>query len=93
MLSNGITTIFGKYGSDVVYYTSCSIDKLADASSWTLPVPVMSGIERITSFVNLRDGGKHIFAAGGNALNRITQANKYNVEALAKSTNCTRSTT
>lgn len=74
LMANGVTTLFGKNGSNVVYYTSCPTDKLADSKSWTLPVPVVSGAERITSFINLRDGGNTIFVAGGNTLRRLVQA-------------------
>ncbi|KNA98121.1 hypothetical protein FOXG_02547 [Fusarium oxysporum f. sp. lycopersici 4287] len=69
-----ITTIFGKNASNIVYYTSCHIDYLADPMSWSAPVPVLRGIERITSFINLKDGGNTVFAAGGSQIQKLTQA-------------------
>ncbi|KAK2482157.1 hypothetical protein H9L39_07796, partial [Fusarium oxysporum f. sp. albedinis] len=74
LIHDGITTIFGKNSSDAVYYTSCHIKHLADPMLWSAPVPVLHGIERITSFINLKDGGNTVFAAGGNKIEKLTQA-------------------
>ncbi|KAJ9425847.1 hypothetical protein QL093DRAFT_2575440 [Fusarium oxysporum] len=74
LMHNKITTIFGKNASNIVYYTSCHIDYLADPMSWSAPVPVLRGIERITSFINLKDGGNTVFAAGGSQIQKLTQA-------------------
>ncbi|KAJ4208871.1 hypothetical protein NW759_013633 [Fusarium solani] len=74
LMRGKITTIFGKNASNVVYYTSCHIDHLADPASWSAPVPVLRGIERITSFINLKDGGNTVFAAGGSKIQKLTQA-------------------
>ncbi|KAF5649805.1 uncharacterized protein FTJAE_769 [Fusarium tjaetaba] len=74
LMHNKITTIFGKNASNVVYYTSCHVDKLAEPQSWSAPVPVLRGVERITSFINLKDGGKTVFAAGGSKIQKLTQA-------------------
>ncbi|KAF4970562.1 hypothetical protein FZEAL_10010 [Fusarium zealandicum] len=74
LMHNSITTVFGKNASNAVYYTSCHVDKLADPQSWSMPVPLLCGIERITSFINLKDGGNTVFAAGGSMILKITQA-------------------
>ncbi|CVL06137.1 uncharacterized protein FMAN_03876 [Fusarium mangiferae] len=74
LIHDGITTIFGKNSSDAVYYTSCQIDHLAKPMLWSAPVPVLHGIERITSFINLKDGGNTVFAAGANRIDKLTQA-------------------
>ncbi|KAI7763106.1 hypothetical protein LZL87_013608 [Fusarium oxysporum] len=74
LIHNEITTIFGKNASDAVYYTSCHINHLAEPMCWSAPVPVLYGIERITSLINLKDGGNTVFAAGGNKIEKLTQA-------------------
>ncbi|KAF5562255.1 hypothetical protein FPHYL_5782 [Fusarium phyllophilum] len=74
LIHEGITTIFGKNSSNAVYYTSCHINHLADPMLWSAPVPVLHGIERITSFINLKDGGNTVFAAGANRIEKLTQA-------------------
>jgi hypothetical protein len=74
MTHDGIVTLFGKNGSNTVYYTSCPVLKLADSQAWSIPVPVLSNVERIASFCNVRDGGNTVFAAGGNRIQRVIQA-------------------
>jgi hypothetical protein len=72
--SGGITTLFGKNASNVVYYTSCPFASLADPNAWSVPVPVVNGIERIACFSNVRDGGSTIFVAGANSIQRLIHA-------------------
>jgi hypothetical protein len=74
MTHDGIVTLFGKNGSNTVYYTSCPVLKLADSQAWSIPVPILSNVERIASFCNIRDGGNTVFAAGGNRIQRVIQA-------------------
>ena len=71
---NRVTTVFGKNASNVVYYTSCPVEKLSNPQSWGVPVPTLNGIERITSYINVRDGGNTVYAAGGNKIQQVIQA-------------------
>ncbi|MCJ1316563.1 hypothetical protein MMC15_001884 [Xylographa vitiligo] len=74
MTHDGVTTLWGRNGSDVVYYTSCPTKKVNVSGSWGVPVPILSGIENISAYVNRSDGGNTIFAAGGNKLQKMVQA-------------------
>ncbi|EXK38599.1 hypothetical protein FOMG_06164 [Fusarium oxysporum f. sp. melonis 26406] len=74
LMHSKIITIFGKNASNVVYYTSGHVDKLADPQSWSVPVPILRGIKHISSFINLKDGGNTVFAAGGSKIQKLTQA-------------------
>ncbi|KAK4206524.1 hypothetical protein QBC37DRAFT_488087 [Rhypophila decipiens] len=42
--------------------------------SWSTPVPLLSGIERVSAYSNVADGGNTIFASGGGKLQKLTQA-------------------
>ncbi|MCJ1438140.1 hypothetical protein MMC27_007527 [Xylographa pallens] len=74
MTHNGVTTLWGRNGSDVVYYTSCPTKKVSVSGSWGVPVPILTGIENISAYVNRSDGGNTIFAAGGSKLQKMVQA-------------------
>lgn len=74
MVHDGVTTIWGKNSSNQVYYLACPVDKLADAASWSVPLPILSDVEVISPYVNCNGGGNTIFAAGGNTLRRMVQA-------------------
>ena len=74
MTHDGVTTLWGRNRSDVVYYTSCSTEKAHVSGSWSIPIPILTGIENISAYVNRNDGGNTIFAAGGGKLQKLVQA-------------------
>ncbi|MCJ1288432.1 hypothetical protein MMC26_007789 [Xylographa opegraphella] len=74
MTHGGVTTLWGRNGSDVVYYTSCPTKKVHVSGSWGVPIPVLTGVENISAYVNRSDGGNTIFAAGGGKLQKMVQA-------------------
>ncbi|KAH7143340.1 hypothetical protein DER46DRAFT_673588 [Fusarium sp. MPI-SDFR-AT-0072] len=74
MTHGGVTTIWGKNGSDQIYYSSCPNTQLGMAASWSTPLPLMNGIENISAFVNRTGYSNTIFASGGTSLWRLVQA-------------------
>ncbi|KAK3679958.1 hypothetical protein LTR78_000335 [Recurvomyces mirabilis] len=74
MTHDGVTTLWGRNGSGVVYYTTSSTTKISVPGSWSSLKPVLSGIEKISPYINRTDGGNTIFAAGGGKLQRLIQA-------------------
>ena len=74
MAHNGVITLWGRNSSDQVYYTSCEEANVSVPSAWSIPVPILSGIEEISPYINRADGGNTIFASGEGKLQRITQA-------------------
>jgi len=64
---NDLTTIFGENAKTTVYYTSCPLDKLERAESWTVPVPALNGVECITSYISAKyDGNRFSLQVRGN---------------------------
>ncbi|KAH7131461.1 hypothetical protein B0J13DRAFT_642157, partial [Dactylonectria estremocensis] len=74
MTHDGVTTIWGKNASDQVYYLSCPSNQLSVPGAWSAPVPILTGVELMSPYLNRSDGGNTIFASGGNILQRLTQA-------------------
>lgn len=68
---DGATTIWGKNGNNQVYYLSCPTSQIALPGSWSVPVPLLTGIEHLSAYVNRVDGDKTVFASGGNNLFKI----------------------
>ncbi|GMQ29588.1 hypothetical protein Aconfl_22310 [Algoriphagus confluentis] len=66
-------TLWGKNGSDQVYYLSAAVENIASGNQWSHPVPILSGMEEISSYLNLKDGGNTIFASGNGILQKVTQ--------------------
>ena len=74
MTQADVTTLWGKNSSNEVYYLSCHANQVSIPGMWSLPVPVKSEVERISPYVNKKDGGNTIFAAGGGKLTKLFQA-------------------
>jgi hypothetical protein len=73
MVHSGVVTLWGRNGSDQVYSLSCPVGSVGTVSAWSVPLPVLSGIEQMSPYVNDADGGNTIFAAGSGAVERITR--------------------
>ena len=69
----GVVTLWGRNGSDEVYSLSCPADALGEAGSWTVPLPLVTGAEHMSPYVNAADGGNTIYSAGTGTLQRITR--------------------
>lgn len=59
--------------SDQVYYLSCATDQLNEPSAWKAPIPLLSGVERMSAYVNRADGGNTIFTSGNGHLQKVLQ--------------------
>ncbi|PEN09153.1 hypothetical protein CRI93_00005 [Longimonas halophila] len=73
MAHGGVITLWGRNGSDEVYSLACQADSLGDDSSWSVPVPLLSRIEKMSPYINVTHGGNTIFASGKDKLVRITR--------------------
>jgi hypothetical protein len=74
MYHNGVITLWGRNASNQVYYMSCPQSEAANPAAWSVPVPILSGIEQISPYINGVDGGNTIFASGNGKLQRIMQS-------------------
>lgn len=74
MYHNGLITLWGRNASDQIYYTRCLHANVSDPAAWSIPIPVLSGIEKMSPYLNAADGGNTIFAAGGGKIQKITQS-------------------
>lgn len=74
MFDNGVITLWGHNASNQVYYTTCPQSDAANPAAWSVPLPILFGIEQISPYINGVDGGNTIFAAGNGKLQRLTQS-------------------
>lgn len=71
----GTTVLWGRNGSNELFYLSCPNTDLALPGSWSALVIILTGIERISTYVNRADGGNTVFASGNGKLQGLVQAN------------------
>ncbi|KAK8098880.1 uncharacterized protein PG998_012121 [Apiospora kogelbergensis] len=73
-MGDGFVTICGKNGNDQLYYTSCPASQVDQPGSWSVVVPILSGVEQFSTYINKADGGNTVFASGGGKLFKLTQS-------------------
>lgn len=74
MMRDGVVTIWAKNASNEVFYVACLSEQVQDPGSWSAAVPVVTGVERMSTYLNRVDGGNTVFTAGGGKLSRLIQA-------------------
>lgn len=63
---NGQYTVWGLNRTNQVFYTSCNVSDVLDSSKWTLPLPIITGVDKISPFINRADNANTIISAGIN---------------------------
>jgi hypothetical protein len=58
---------------DQVYYVACPTGQLGRSGAWSAPIPVLSGVELISPYVNRADGSYTIFATGNERFQKLMQ--------------------
>lgn len=64
--ANGKVIVWGLNGDDQVFYTSCATDKITAAvAGWSLPLPILSGVEQVAPYSNAANSASTFFAQTG----------------------------
>lgn len=66
--------VWGLNRADQIFYTTCARNKVTDASMWSVPIPVMIGVEKVSPYVNRSNNGNVFFAVAGDTLRRAVQS-------------------
>lgn len=68
------TVVWGLNQGGEIFYTRCAKEQEGVAAAWSYPVPLLTGVEQITSFVNQHSSSSVIFAhTSGNNLVQLVQ--------------------
>lgn len=66
--------IWGLNQADQVFYTTCPVGQINTASAWSYPLPILSGVDLISPYVNCVSNGNTFFAVGGSTLYKMMQS-------------------
>ncbi|GAA4271031.1 hypothetical protein U6A24_03955 [Aquimarina gracilis] len=67
--SNSEYIIWGLNRADQVFYTSCKIADILDPTKWSLPLPIITNVTKISAFINKDDDANTIFSSANNVVN------------------------
>jgi hypothetical protein len=57
--------VWGRNADNAVFYTTCPRSKLDTPNSWSFPLPILTGVEQVSPFVNRANSANTIFAHTG----------------------------
>ncbi|BDT90370.1 hypothetical protein IFM12275_03460 [Nocardia sputorum] len=66
--------IWGLNGDDQVFYTTCPLAELTTPGSWKVPLPIVSGVEQVSPYLDRANSANTFFAHVGE--NRLIKAVK-----------------
>ncbi len=67
--------VWGLNRADQVFYTTCPPGSITDAKAWSYPLPLLKGVEQLTTYVNRVDDANTFFAhTGGSRLQKAVQS-------------------
>lgn len=61
---DGSVMVWGLNADDQIFYTTCPLDKVTDGA-WSLPLPILGGVEQVAPFVNRTYSANTFFAHTG----------------------------
>ncbi len=77
--TSSIVTVWGLDQADQVFYTSCAIDEIETADAWSLPIPILTGVDNISPYINRVDDGNVFFGVAGGTLIKMKKSSTTNI--------------
>ncbi|MDI1257396.1 MAG: hypothetical protein PSV16_14980 [Flavobacterium sp.] len=74
--SDGIVTVWGLDESNQIFYLTCTIGQEESPDAWSFPIPIVSGVDLFSPYLNRVDNGNTFFAVAGNYMKRMYKSPK-----------------
>lgn len=72
--ADGAITVWGLNASDEVFYLSCPLGQQAQTASWSVPLPIMTGTDAISPFIDRNFSANTFFAHTGTGLAKLVKS-------------------
>ncbi|TCC93202.1 hypothetical protein EZ428_00040 [Pedobacter frigiditerrae] len=66
--------IWGMNRANQIFYTSCLRENINKATFWTYPLPILTGVNQLSPYLNITDSANTFFAVAGNQLKKAVQS-------------------
>ncbi|WP_051695180.1 hypothetical protein [Caulobacter sp. UNC358MFTsu5.1] len=67
-------TVWGLNGDDTVFYLTCPLGRQAQAAAWSAPLPILTGVDAISPFVDRAYSANTFFAHTGDGLAKLVKS-------------------
>jgi hypothetical protein len=72
--ADGAITVWGLNGSDQVFYLTCPLGQQAQSAAWNVPLPIMTGVDAISPFIDRGYSANTFFAHSGTGLLKLVKS-------------------
>lgn len=72
--ADGAITVWGLNGNDQVFYLSCPLGQQAQSTAWSVPLPIMTGTDAISPFIDRNFSANTFFAHTGTGLVKLVKS-------------------
>ncbi len=72
--SGGTITVWGLNGSDQVFYLTCQSGQQANPTAWSRPLPIITGVDAISPFIDRGYSANTFFAHTGDGLVKLVKS-------------------
>lgn len=73
--ANDNIIVWGLNSAGNIFYTSCPVTQLTSSPpAWSLPLPILTGVDMISPYINCADNGNTIFAVADQTLYILTKS-------------------
>lgn len=73
--SNNATLVWGLNGNDELFYLTCPAgQEQATPSAWSRPLPILTGVDMFSPYLDVADQSNTFFAVAGNTLQKLVKS-------------------
>lgn len=73
-VADGAVTVWGLNGEDEVFYLTCPLGQQQTGSAWNVPLPILTGVDAISPFVDRGYNANTFFAHSGSGLVKVVKS-------------------
>ena len=73
--AGNMMVVWGLNGNNEIFYTSCPVgQELATPSAWSYPLPIVSGVDLFSPYLNVVDQSNTFFVVAANTLQKLVKS-------------------
>ena len=72
--AEGAVTVWGLNGDDQVFYLTCPLGRQGQSAAWNTPLPILSGVDAISPFIDRGYSANTFFAHTGTGLVKLVKS-------------------
>ena len=72
--ADGVITVWGLNSNDTAFYLRCPIGQQAQATAWNAPLPIITGVDAVSPFIDRAYSANTLFAHSGDGMLKLVKS-------------------